>query len=208
VSAQLKTDSCLRQNTPPFPALLSQPSPVFVDYSPLLLQAGRMKYFLFSNRFGDGMLRIGRKTAIFGAIVLALVLWQLNNRYLPFVVTDPNEAGFDAKQFQFWHYSHHRGNESEFNKAIAKMFPPGTDKNYVDAILVEQGRAEVSQNQLSPDHQPGETDYTYISGSWLVNIVFDSDNKTVALIINPKKPEYGFNRYLLQFERGKQHERK
>jgi hypothetical protein len=139
--------------------------------------------------------------------VLAITLWGFNVIYHPFVVTNPGDPRFDPKQFSFSNYNRHRGNEGEFNKAIAKMFPPGTDKAYVDKILVEQSHAEASQNQNSPDHAPGETDYTYIWGSWLVNVVYDYNNKTVALIINPKRPEYGFNRYLLQFERDKQHER-
>jgi hypothetical protein len=141
-------------------------------------------------------------------VALAIFFLGLNMTYQPLAVTNPDDSRFDPRQFRFSNYSHKRGNEPEFNKALLRMFPPGTDRAYVEEILVQQGHAVASLNRNSPDHKPGETDYTYVWGSWLVNFVFDSDNKSVAMITAPSRPLYGINRYLLQFEREKQHERR
>lgn len=117
------------------------------------------------------------------------------------VATDPDDPRFDAAKFRFSNYSSIKGNESQFNRAILKMLPPGTPKAYFDKILVKQAGARVTRNQTTPHHEAGESDYTYIwspsgLGGWLVNVVFDADNKSVALIMNPSKPAYGVNRYL------------
>jgi hypothetical protein len=110
--------------------------------------------------------------------VQAFVIWTFHYIYNPGVITDARDKRFDPKKFQFTHYSHMARNESEFNIALLKMFPPGTDKAYVEKILVKQAGATVSKNNAGRFHNPGESAYSYIWGNWQVSFVFDENNKT------------------------------
>ena len=88
-----------------------------------------------------------------GVIVGVLVLgfsylviqsyWYTDIRPIFFgkVITDPDDPKFDPMQFRFEYYKDRYGNEWDLPKALIKMFPPGTDKAYIDKILVEQAGA-------------------------------------------------------------------
>ena len=52
-------------------------------------------------------------------------------------VTDPGNPQFDATQFRFEDYS----SKSEISPVIHHMFPVGTDRSYVEKILVDIGQA-------------------------------------------------------------------
>lgn len=52
-------------------------------------------------------------------------------------VTDPRDPKFDATQFRFEDYS----SKSEISPIIHHMFPVGTDRSYVEKILVDIGQA-------------------------------------------------------------------
>lgn len=111
------------------------------------------------------------------------------------VVTDPDDPQFDPKEFRLQNYSRSRGNNAQLPKALVKIFPPGTDKTYVEEILVKQGNARVGVNQITEYHNPGDSDYTYIwspsglSGK-LVRFVFDENNKATMMTMG-KTPIYG-----------------
>lgn len=53
------------------------------------------------------------------------------------VVTDPDDPKFDPMQFRFEYYNSRSGNEWDLPKALIKMFPPGTNKTYIDKVLIE-----------------------------------------------------------------------
>jgi hypothetical protein len=95
----------------------------------------------------------------------------------PLKAIDPDDPRFEPEQFAFEDYE---GNEHLLPGALKKAFPPGTDKAYVDRILVEAGNTSITKNE-------GEGDYTYLwpkDGSGLtghVLRVFYRDNKTVYL---------------------------
>lgn len=114
--------------------------------------------------------------------VQAIYIWNLHSIYNPGIVTDASRKQFDPKKFQFYHYSHVARNEREFNIALLKMFPAGTDKAYVDKILVEQAQASMMKNQTSRFHKPGQTSYSYIWGTWQVGFIFDENNKTETMM--------------------------
>jgi hypothetical protein len=111
-------------------------------------------------------------------VVQAIIIWWFNATYNPFVVTNAYNKRFDPKEFQFGYYSYIARNEGEFNPALLKMFPPGSDKTYVDQILVKQAHAEAAKNQLSEYHEAGDSDYSYIYGTWQVRFIFDKSNRT------------------------------
>src|SRR5262245_53321186 len=74
------------------------------------------------------IISIAKATGILVGVVLLLFLLLLDDMYRPFTITNSDDPRFDPKTFSFKNYSHFKGNEGEFNKAIAKMFPPGTDR--------------------------------------------------------------------------------
>jgi hypothetical protein len=132
---------------------------------------------------------------VVAVVLLGFVLNGVHMRYL--LVTNPDDPRFDPRQFRFSNYSKPRGNEPEFKKAITKMFPPGTDKAYVDKILVDRAGARVDKNQNSRFHNPTDQDYTYVwspsgLGGWLVNFIFDEHNKSRMMRMGIT-PIYGIN---------------
>jgi hypothetical protein len=145
--------------------------------------------------------KIGKHTFLWIVVVLlsgvvageALVIWWFNAIYNPFVVTDSYNKNFDPKQFQFGHYSHVARNEHQFNPALLRMFPPETDKAYVEEILVKQAGAAVTNNNAGRFHSPGESAYSCIWGNWQISFVFDENDKTDTMMTSLVVP-YGTDR--------------
>lgn len=135
------------------------------------------------------MAKVSLKKIIVGAFmlgILALGLSYLNWRYLPFVVTNPDDPRFDPKEFRFANYSRFRNNEGDVRGALAKAFPPGTDKSFVDKILIRKADAWVAENQKTQYHDPAHHDYSYVwspsgMGGWVVRFIFDETNKSVMM---------------------------
>ena len=124
------------------------------------------------------LLSIALAASLLVVAVQGVLLFWFFATYNPYIVTNPDYKQFDPKQFQFSHYNHLARNEHEFNKALLKMFPPGTDKAYVEQILIKQAHATASPVEITKYHDPGDTDYSYIYGSWQVRFIFDSNNKS------------------------------
>lgn len=66
--------------------------------------------------------------------------------FLRTVITDPDDPRFDPMQFRFEYYKSRYANEWDLPRALIKMFPPGTDKSYINKMLVERAGAGVSRS--------------------------------------------------------------
>src|SRR5262245_22998176 len=113
------------------------------------------------------------------------------------VIKNPDDPRFDPKEFRFSNYSQ-KYEYLLFDKVMLKMFPPGTDKSYVQQILVRQGGADCSKQQMPPNSDPGEEYYNCHwpprgIGGWVVVVVYNKEHKSMALVMNPKKPLYGID---------------
>lgn len=89
--------------------------------------------------------------AVLVALVIATVLVAPN----PFKITDPADPRFDPTRFDFCDYD-----ELELWKALGSLFPPGTSKSYIDAVLVEAGDARTGPYNQAKDDSPSSLGYT------------------------------------------------
>lgn len=162
--------------------------------SAIRLTAHRCKLFSACIYCGVSILKLWKPTLVLIAVaVLGVILWGVYMRY--FIVTNPDEPGFDPKQFRFSNYTRARGNEHDVRKALAKMFPLGTDKVYVDDILMKRAGAWIGNNENTEYHQRGDEDYTYVwspsgMGGWTVRFIYDEDKKTKMMKMG-KRSIYG-----------------
>ncbi len=176
----------LNLTIPPFPKLLFPASLVFVES---FASCSGMKLAWFqANNSKEASMKFAKPvliTAIVSLLAILLLAFNVINNSL--AVTDPDDPRFDVSKFR---YENYRETNDHFRRKITKIFPIGTDKFYVDKILVKQAGARApSPNDLTEYHNPGDTDYTYIKGSWLVRFIFDNNNKTVMMKMG--KPIYG-----------------
>lgn len=65
----------------------------------------------------------------------------------PFKITDPKNAAFQARQFKFSDYS----TPDQIAEAFSVMFPAGTPKGYVDAVLMKNAGARLSSDSNYED---------------------------------------------------------
>jgi len=103
------------------------------------------------------------------------------------IVSNPDDPNFDPMKFRFQHYRAKRGNEWELPAALLKMFPPGTDKRYIDEILVGQAGTE-SQAVKS---RPGRYGYHWPSfasiGGHAILIDFDENGKSETIFLGSNR---------------------
>jgi hypothetical protein len=110
-------------------------------------------------------------------------------------VRSQGDLRFDAKQFRF-SLSSQINDGRLFEQVMLKMFPPGTPQSYVEQILVLQGGAECSKQQIPRTDTSGAEYYNCHwpprgIGGWVVVFVYDKFHKSIALAMNPMKPLYG-----------------
>ncbi|MCG7870492.1 MAG: hypothetical protein JAZ11_00130 [Candidatus Thiodiazotropha lotti] len=82
---------------------------------------------------------LGAATVSLTAVIF--IWYVLLEAPLPFKVTDPSDPNFDPLKFRYTDYY----SETDFSKAIESMFPIGTEKSYVDKILVHIGEGGVKK---------------------------------------------------------------
>ena len=63
----------------------------------------------------------------------------------PFKVTDPNDPNFDPNKFSFSDYKSY-----EMYNTFRVLFPVGTEKSYVDRVLVKAGKAYSRRTDTFP----------------------------------------------------------
>ena len=78
-----------------------------------------------------------------------------------FKVTSPNDSKFNIERFQFKDYD-----SRNFEHALSTMFPVGTEKEYIDHILVKIGKAH---------YEHGPSNYHHYTKSKLVNKAYFFD---------------------------------
>jgi hypothetical protein len=107
-------------------------------------------------------------------------------------ITDPDDPNFDPEDFRFENYDQMRSypkgegwRKDPLTRALVKMFPPGTDRAYVDKILVEQAGALANKNPRAVHLRQGDVGYSYLwpprtVGGWVVSFIYRND-KSVSM---------------------------
>ena len=106
----------------------------------------------------------------------------------PFKITDPNSPLFDPMKFSFRDY----GIKEELD-IFRKLFPIGTEKEFIDRVLVDAGNANMYQN---PDNQ---NIWHYAPPEIIVKgmgrapymIIYDN-NKRLLNIQSPSTAQYAY----------------
>ena len=116
--------------------------------------------------------------AVLVALVIATVLVAPN----PFKVTDPADPRFDPEKFSFRDYG--GIGEIPLKDAMQILFPPGTEKSFVDHVLVDTARVPnygcLSNAKLCAYYYP-----VYMQdakGGKKILFVFDDEWKTASRI--------------------------
>lgn len=92
---------------------------------------------------------INKRKMIYGSLVLFLFFWfGALEKPMPWKITDPSSARFSVERFRLTDYT----SKMELQSVLETIFPLGTDKEYVDKILVETAKAKSFQLLLK--HMP------------------------------------------------------
>ncbi len=126
--------------------------------------------------------------------VLAALVWYVVLEYpAPWKIIDPADPRFDPMKFEFTDY----GPNTELQKTLNTLFPPGTEKTYVDKILGNIGGARIEKvtgknpYKDNPSDQEYYCEYRTIRSmvgdylshmpegefAWKVLLTYDEDNK-------------------------------
>lgn len=94
-------------------------------------------------------------------------------------VIDPGDPRFNPEKFRFEDYAQSGELYELLSAALLIMFPPGTEKEYIEHILVKNAGASARLNASG--------NYTYslmthggLSG-WIINIQYDDENRAIAM---------------------------
>jgi hypothetical protein len=172
-------------------------------YSPLTICTEPAKVYIYSFDPADGSLEFSKAPAyVFGTVFsrghIGGSMKTIAARFvLVFVaclsvascatkVIDPSDPRFDPTKFSFEDFR-----QRHFGQPIVyfnKLFPAGTDKAYVDKILVTVGHATF-QETPNPDARYHDIGYYYKShGFWewgaVVSVTYDSHDKLVRIGLN------------------------
>lgn len=100
----------------------------------------------------------------------------------PFKATDPNNPNFDPMKFRFEDYI----TGDPLRDVFREIFPVGTDKSFVDKILVGSGGATSSQSKNAEEiwryTEPRSIRHSISPGFHL--FIFDSQNKLLNIQVN------------------------
>lgn len=128
------------------------------------------------------------------------LLWlqgHWHTRIMPIVfghpVVDPDSPDFDRSKFRFEYYSSSAETRQLLIPALLKMFPPGTDKDVIDKVLVTRGES-VSGSLDQQFGMPGAIRYDWpdpegwfglngLSGH-VVIVTYNIQNKSAGLRLN------------------------
>jgi hypothetical protein len=104
----------------------------------------------------------------------------------PFKITDPYHPRFKPDNFRFEDYVVSTCAEKEI---MAKLFPVGTDKSFVDRVLVNSGGAKASKN----NNHKNEYNYYYVPRHWAaffgdltwnMSVTYNDDGKVTDIRTN------------------------
>jgi hypothetical protein len=114
----------------------------------------------------------------------------------PAKITDPYHPWFNPDNFRFEDYMVTRCVEKE---VLAKLFPVGTEKLFVDRVLVDAGGARIKQtpyrrdsfgkileeglNKFSYFYEPRHWSNWFFPNTWNVSVMYDADNKVTDVRI-------------------------
>lgn len=119
-----------------------------------------------------------------------LKAWQQNYFKTYGKIKDPYHPWFEPDQFRFEDYT---GSRCMMKEAMAKLFPPGTPKAFVDRVLVSAGGAHANPNSNQKnkfnyiyDVKPGPL--VFMSHTWNIGISFDQDNKVFDIRFPEGRP--------------------
>jgi len=91
-------------------------------------------------------------------LIVSLLIWfALLDAPMPWKVTDPSDPKFDPMKFEYTDYH----SNSEFRTALKIMFPLGTEKSYIDKILVEVGGGTVRKYNYKHESLKDKITYRY-----------------------------------------------
>lgn len=141
-----------------------------------------------NNTTGNIMSSISTLSSILKFLAGALLLfgvgwWAVATYNYETKITDPSDPRFDPMKFSFRDYTKKRGNEWDLPAALLKMSPPGTDKAYVEKILIDVADAEMQKYSEHRNyyifHWPS---FKAMEGS-VVNIQYSNKNKSDTLYL-------------------------
>ncbi len=135
-------------------------------------------------------------------LTLFCILWYMILDYpVPWKVLDPAHPNFKVENFKLSDYEE----EEPLQRALEKMFPPGTDRSEVESVLVDIARAKARKSdkpksplKRSPDDQIFYYSYsnyrTVIYSlvalgvpqsefSWKVRILYDADDNLISIYV-------------------------
>jgi hypothetical protein len=106
---------------------------------------------------------------------------------------DPDDPKFDPTVFRLENYPPHEDKDMLLPAALMKMFPPGTEKAYIDKILISQAGMK-SAKAKSGNY------YEYLKASadlsgWDAYIEYDKKNRSSSFYLGIVRL-YGKNAYL------------
>ncbi|MES2728942.1 MAG: hypothetical protein V4621_02435 [Pseudomonadota bacterium] len=139
-----------------------------------------------------------RRIILFLLCLGAFIVYGENFGY-PFKVTDPADPRFRVEQFDFADY---RMDRDALVHAFRVLFPVGTDKAFVDKVLVEYAGVESFEIESIPGlwryhPRPDILDYVLMSPSGPAHAVYyDKNNKLlnayvpVGAEIYPESPSH------------------
>lgn len=131
-------------------------------------------------------------TMVIGVIVIGSIsfLWVRSHWYSDIrpifagkVVTNPDDPKFDPMKFRFEYYGGKYGNDWDLPAALLRMFPPGTDKSYIDKILVEQADSEAGVDKSSTNRYGYRWPSFSSLGGHAILMDFDAHDKSITFLL-------------------------
>lgn len=146
------------------------------------------------NRFARIFVRITCGAAgltalsLFSALALVLILYCMWSGFAPFKVTDPYDPRFNPRHFRFEDYTITLCIQKE---ALAKLFPIGTNRSFVDQLLVQRGGAistktddgQRTSSTYAYSYQPHTLGSLLIGFDWYVTVAYGADDKVIDMRI-------------------------
>lgn len=149
-------------------------------------------------------MNLGAKKMGLGFLALLIIVMVVFFHFFvpdPFKVTDPNNPNFKAENFQFRDYS----NLCLLEEALAEIFPVGTNKVYVDKILLRISGVRESDAQgglgsyiVIYSYMPSLPIRLLIYPDGLaINVIYDTSNNIKDMLtpygLPPGRSVYNFN---------------
>ena len=124
---------------------------------------------------------VGASILLFVVIPMLLTIFNFSAYYLNKALkpTDASNPNFNPQHFQFEDYFY----ADELYQTLITMFPEGTDKEYIDSILIESAQAEAKDYKdfVRYIHDAKNlfpiTGHCPAGGVWILKMTYNSNNK-------------------------------